>query len=58
MPEEFVERCKEKGYTDFPERMRDEDEVVQGFLPREMVELDLDRVVRKIQEEVFPYHGI
>ncbi|UCE11195.1 MAG: acetoin utilization protein AcuC [Candidatus Thorarchaeota archaeon] len=58
LPEEFVRLCESKGYSNFPENMRDEDEVIQAFLPREMIQLDLDRVIRKIQEDIFPYHGM
>jgi hypothetical protein len=38
--------------------MRDEELVVQAYLPREQVALDLDRVLRRLKEMVFPYHGI
>ncbi len=58
IPGEFVEICAEMGYHDIPESMRDEDEVVQMYLPREQVELDLERALRRVHELVFPYHGL
>ncbi|MFQ5832828.1 MAG: acetoin utilization protein AcuC [Candidatus Thorarchaeota archaeon] len=58
LPESFRERCIKLGYHSFPEGMRDENPVVQAYLPREQVALDLDRIVRRLKEMVFPYHGI
>lgn len=57
-PDEFKEQCTELGFTDFPEGMLDKTEVVQLYYPRDEVKLDLDRVIRRIKEEVFPYHGL
>ncbi|MHA2068284.1 MAG: acetoin utilization protein AcuC [Candidatus Thorarchaeota archaeon] len=58
MPDSFIQLCKEKGYSNFPRNMRDEGEVVQGFVPIEQVRLDLDRVIRQVKEKVFPWHGL
>ncbi|MFW9800964.1 MAG: acetoin utilization protein AcuC, partial [Candidatus Thorarchaeota archaeon] len=58
IPESFRERCINLGYHSFPEEMRDENPVVQAYLPREQVALDLDRIIRRLKEMVFPYHGI
>lgn len=58
VPEEFTATCNEMGYHDIPELMRDEDEVVQMYLSREQVSLDLERALRRVHELVFPYHGI
>ncbi|MGD9397256.1 MAG: acetoin utilization protein AcuC [Candidatus Thorarchaeota archaeon] len=58
MPDDFLEICTEMGYRNHPELMRDEDEVVQMYVPREYVSMDLDRALRRVNELVFPYHGI
>ncbi len=58
IPEEFREICNQMGYHDIPEFMRDEDKVVQMYVPREQVTMDLDRSLRRLQELVFPYHGL
>ncbi len=58
VPVEFKEACNKFGYHDIPEFMRDEDEVVQMYVPREEVELDLERSIRRVNELVFPYHGL
>jgi len=58
MPEAFTELCTERGYGTCPETMRDVEEVVQMYFPREMVELDLERVLRRVRELIFPYHGL
>ena len=58
MPSEFKEACIQFGYHDIPEFMRDEDEVVQMYVPREEVALDLERSIRRVNELVFPYHGL
>jgi acetoin utilization protein AcuC len=58
LPKSFLERCRNLGYANLPEGMRDEELVVQAYLPREQVALDLDRVIRRLKEMVFPYHGI
>ncbi|MFX1605797.1 MAG: acetoin utilization protein AcuC [Promethearchaeota archaeon] len=58
MPDEFLEVCTEMGYRNHPELIRDEDEVVQMYYSREDVSLDLDRTLRRVNELVFPYHGL
>ena len=58
MPDEFLDICTEMGYRNHPELMRDEDEVVQMYYSREDVSLDLDRSLRRVNELVFPYHGL
>jgi acetoin utilization protein AcuC len=57
-PEEFVEECHGLGYSNLPEGIRDEVDVVQQYLSREEVELDSERVIRRVKETVFPYHGL
>lgn len=57
-PDEFKETCTQMGYHDIPELMRDEDEVVQMYFSREEVSLDLERAIRRVNELVFPYHGL
>jgi hypothetical protein len=47
-----------RGYNEFPETMRDEQQVIQQYFSQEQVTLDLDRVFRRIEELIFPYHGI
>ncbi|MHA1948462.1 MAG: acetoin utilization protein AcuC [Candidatus Thorarchaeota archaeon] len=58
IPDGFHEICSTMGYEDSPLLMRDEDETVQMYVPREQVELDLDRSIRRVKELVFPYHGL
>jgi acetoin utilization protein AcuC len=58
VPDEFKEALTQMGYHDIPEFMRDDDEVVQMYLPREQVSLDLDRTLRRVNELVFPYHDL
>jgi acetoin utilization protein AcuC len=58
LPDKFRETCVQMGYKDIPELMRDQDEVVQMYVPREVVSLELDRSIRKVQELIFPYHGL
>jgi len=58
LPDEFKQECKMRGYNEFPETMRDEQQVVQQYFSQEQVTLDLDRVFRRIEELIFPYHGI
>jgi acetoin utilization protein AcuC len=58
IPEEFKTLCAKRGYDRCPDTIRDTDEVVQMYFPREEVELNLDRVLRRIKELVFPYHGL
>ena len=58
VPDEFKEAASQMGYPDIPEFMRDDDEVVQLYVPREQVSMDLDRALRRVNELVFPYHGL
>jgi len=58
IPAEFKEACIQLRYQDIPDLMRDEDEVVQMYVPREQVSLDLERAIRRVNELVFPYHGL
>ncbi|MGY5854147.1 MAG: acetoin utilization protein AcuC [Candidatus Thorarchaeota archaeon] len=58
IPESFNELCLNHGYSDSPGTMRDEIEVVQQYNSRQEVELDLDRAIRRVREEVFPYNGL
>ncbi len=58
LPDSFIEYLKSRGYSNFPVEFRDVNEVVQGYLPHEDIELHLDRIIRRIQEEIFPYHGL
>ncbi|MFW9909869.1 MAG: acetoin utilization protein AcuC [Candidatus Thorarchaeota archaeon] len=57
-PEEFKQKCLGMGYRSFPEGMRDVTEVAQQYVPREQVKLNLDRVIRRVKEIIFPYHGL
>ena len=58
LPDDFIQLCRRLGYEDNLETIRDTDEVVQLYFPRGQVELDLERVIRRIKELVFPYHGL
>ncbi|MFW9833382.1 MAG: acetoin utilization protein AcuC [Candidatus Thorarchaeota archaeon] len=58
IPDEFKEICNQMGYNDIPVTMRDEEEVVQMYLPREQISLDLERAIRRVKELIFPYHGL
>ncbi|MDF1539945.1 MAG: acetoin utilization protein AcuC [Candidatus Thorarchaeota archaeon] len=58
LPEDFLELCRSMGYASFPEGMRDEADVVQQYFPREQVSSDLERVIRRVKELIFPYHGL
>ncbi len=58
LPDEFKQECNMRGYNVFPETMRDEQQVVQQYFSQEQITLDLDRVFRRIEELIFPYHGI
>jgi acetoin utilization protein AcuC len=58
MPAEFKEACIQLGYHDIPDFMRDENEVVQLYSSREEVALDLERAIRRVNELIFPYHGL
>ena len=58
IPEEFKQSCEALGYSNCPETVRDEEDVVQMYFSREEVSLDLDRTMRRVKELVFPYHGL
>ncbi|TFH11005.1 MAG: acetoin utilization protein AcuC [Candidatus Thorarchaeota archaeon] len=58
IPEDFKQSCESLGYSNCPERMRDEEDVVQMYFSRDEVSLDLDRTIRKVKELAFPYHGL
>lgn len=58
LPEGFRNTCAEMGYTNYPDELRDSSEITQGYVPHEQISLDLDRVIRRIKEEIFPYHGL
>ena len=58
IPEEFKESCASLGFPDCPEKMRDEEDIVQMYFSPEEVSLDLDRTIRRVKELVFPYHGL
>ncbi len=58
IPEEFIEKCRQMGYTNCPTRIRDDRQVVEMYLERREIELDLERTIRRIKELVFPYHGL
>ena len=58
LPNQFQDICSELGYEDRPEMMRDEEEIVQMYISREEVALELDRVIRKAEELIFPYQGL
>ena len=58
IPEEFKESCVSLGFPDCPEKMRDEEDIVQMYFSREEITLDLDRTIRRVKELVFPYHGL
>lgn len=58
LPDQFQDICSELGYEDRPEMMRDEEEIVQMYISREEVALELDRVIRKAEELIFPYQGL
>ncbi|MFW9811813.1 MAG: acetoin utilization protein AcuC [Candidatus Thorarchaeota archaeon] len=58
IPDTFREMSSEMGYKNIPDLMRDEEEVVQMYVPREVVSLELDRTIRRIKELIFPYHGL
>lgn len=58
LPEGFIEACTNLGFDKRPEGIRDTEEVVQGYFPREEIELDLERTIRRVREMIFPYHGL
>ncbi len=58
IPSRFLEICSQMGYDEHPELMQDEDEIVQLYFSREQVTLELDRAIRRVQELIFPYHGL
>jgi acetoin utilization protein AcuC len=58
LPEEFINACGDFNPATCPTTFRDPQEVVQMYLSREEVEMDLERVMRRLQELIFPYHGL
>ena len=58
IPDEFKTSCEALGFPNTPDKIRDEDDVIQMYFSREEVSLDLDRVIRRIKELIFPYHGL
>lgn len=58
IPAGFLETCERIDYTKCPLTMRDEQDVMQLYTPREYVEDDLDRVLERLRELVFPFHGL
>jgi acetoin utilization protein AcuC len=58
LPDQFQDICSELGYEDRPEMMRDEEEIVQMYISREEVALELDRVIQKAEELIFPHQGL
>lgn len=58
IPSRFLEICSQMGYEGGPELMQDEDELVQLYYSREEITLELDRAIRRVQELIFPYHGL
>ncbi len=58
IPEEFKASCESMGFSNYPEKIRDEEDVVQMYFSREEVNLDLDRTIRRVKELAFPYHGL
>jgi len=58
IPDEFKASCEELGFSNCPDKIRDEDDVVQMYFSREEVTLDLERVIRRVKELIFPYHGL
>jgi len=57
IPEEFKKSCEDLGFPECPDKMHDDEEVVQMYFSPEEVSLDLDRTIRRVKELVFPYHG-
>ncbi|TFG07921.1 acetoin utilization protein AcuC [Candidatus Thorarchaeota archaeon] len=58
IPQGFLEACEGIDYSKCPLTMRDEQDVMQLYTPREHVEKDLDRVLERVKELVFPFHGL
>ena len=58
IPEEFRQSCESLGFSNYPETIRDEEDVVQMYFSRDEVTLDLDRTIRRVKELAFPYHGL
>ena len=58
IPEEFKQSCESLGFSNYPETIRDEEDVVQMYFSRDEVTLDLDRTIRRVKELAFPYHGL
>jgi acetoin utilization protein AcuC len=58
IPEEFKTSCESMGFSKYPEKIRDEEDIVQLYFSQEEVSLDLDRTLRRVKELIFPYHGL
>jgi len=58
IPDEFKAECESLGFSKCPDKIHDDEDVVQMYFSREEVTLDLERTVRRVKELVFPYHGI
>jgi acetoin utilization protein AcuC len=58
IPQGFLEACEGIDYSKCPLTMRDEQDVMQLYTPREHVKKDLDRVLERVKELVFPFHGL
>ena len=58
IPEEFKTVCESMGFSKYPEKIRDEEDIVQLYFSQEEVSLDLDRTLRRVKELIFPYHGL
>jgi len=58
IPEDFLESASGEDATRCPLTMRDEDEVKQMYLPSDEVAKDLDNVLQRIREEIFPAHDL
>ena len=58
IPDEFKKAAKDLGFPECPDKMRDEEDIVQMYFSPEEVSLDLDRTIRRVKELIFPYHGL
>ncbi|TFF91360.1 acetoin utilization protein AcuC [Candidatus Thorarchaeota archaeon] len=58
IPKGFLEECEGIDYTKCPLTMRDEEETMQLYAARASIEDELDRVLERVRELVFPFHGL
>ncbi|MBD3404532.1 MAG: acetoin utilization protein AcuC [Candidatus Lokiarchaeota archaeon] len=58
LSDEFITACNSMGYDRCPLTMHDQNDVEQMYYSRQDVTLDLDRQIRKVEEIIFPYHGL